>query len=262
MSDKLLYLHPHLKPAASALHGLSDDELLSLALDGELPAQDDSAWQCACGTADAHEVWQTNLLIGETLRAQATPARGTRSQSAWMAQLSAKLEAEAPHQSLSEPAPAVPAQSKSAKPTNLPAVAAPQTTVASNDRFWKLVAGGSVFTSVAALAFATSVTLRAPSSGVELAQAQPGQSLPIKSQSTQSSPALLVAATSGGADQTVAQVVQTNDGQAVILRDARMLEKMAQHRMLGSAGVHATNAFVRHAAFETTRCAPQSGAEC
>jgi negative regulator of sigma E activity len=214
---------------------LSPAELLSLMADGRLSAKDDAAWAKALQAPELLSQWQSNQLIGDLLRQHTPAARGTRAQSQWMTGLRDCLAQEPQHGAVVISAVVPVAAPAFASPPSDRHIQTKQTQPASNDRFWKLVAGASSVLGLGAIAVAIGFT-----------QNPPGQSAQTSSLKTQNRDA---------ADSQAVQFVTVGDGTGVMIRDARLMERMSQHRQFGGTGVHASTAFIRNATFEQVRCA-------
>jgi hypothetical protein len=233
---------PGFRPASASVQDLefarlSDAELLSLASDGELPADQHAAWARIGAQPQAADVWQSHLLIGQTLRAQRPRLRGEQGQSAWMDGLRVKLAAEAATSQPLAPAHAAPQNADLAS-------TAQQQKPAANDRFWKLVAGGSSMFAVAALSLSAVLLVQSPTAPApELAQVLPQSVLPAAQQPSNRAAPVLAQASGNEV------VLRNNQGQ-VMIQDKRLMERMMQHRQFGEVGVHGSSAFVRNATFE------------
>ncbi len=217
-----------LSDADIPVEDLSDAQLLSLVVDGELPLQAHAAWErVAAMPVGAHLDWLAHQQLSGHLRARSGTGRGRQSRDSWMGGLRERLRAEA--QPLGLTACDATDSNRSHAVDALPTVAVPARPA--NDSFWKMVAGVSAFSCVGALAFAFTVGLSGQGN-------------------------TMVASSSGGSSstqplQSVFQPVAVGD--AVMIRDAKMMERMAQHRQFGGTGVNASSGFVRHAAFESNR---------
>lgn len=223
-----------------------DFEPLSALMDGELPApQAHAAVQLACGDGGS-QCWHMYHLIGDVLRAQdlAACARGEP----WLAGLRKQL-AQPAQGALPAAAPAAPA----AQP------AAPRPAQAANDDVfpWKMAAGFASFAAVAAIGWNVLGGGMARDGGVQLASTgaattvvQAGGSAPTAARPA--TPLVAVAlpartAADGRADSRSDPLA----GPAVMLRDPRLDELLAEHRQAtGTSALSNASGFLRNATFE------------
>ncbi len=121
---------------------------------------------------------------------------------------------------------------------NMPTVVVGHNATAANDSRWKLVAGFASVAAVGAMAWAL--------------VAQPrGESALVAS----TSPA------TQAAGELVAQPVLVGGQSAVMLRDAAVMERLAQHRQLGHGMLHGNAGFLRNATFEVPQGTAPAGAQ-
>jgi len=194
-------------------------ELISALADGQLSGEDLALALSVCAVdADALGRWEAYHLIGEVLRAPGSmaPARDA----GFVSRLNARLVQEpaldaAQLGAVAEPAPRMPARDD-------PANRWPEAANDSSLR-WKLVAGFASLAAVAAIAWNAAGGLFSPA------------------------PQL--------ARQDVAQPVWVVSEHGTLVRDVRMQELLAAHKLFGgTSALQAPSGFLRNATFE----APQS----
>ncbi len=132
---------------------------------------------------------------------------------------------------------------------------------AANEGRWKVVAGVASVAAVGAMAFSLVNWQRA--AGPQLASAAPF------GQAAQRASASNVPNTSDGAsngvrlgDRSVAQAVLVGGEPGVMIRDARLMELMAQHKQLGGNALQGPTGFLRNATFNNQACPTSADGFC
>lgn len=199
-----------------------DFEQISALMDGGLrDAEAAQALQTACGEAGS-ERWQLYHLVGDVLRDRGLAACGH--DAGFVSRLSAELARE-------------PREPRAVVLAPQPADSEVPRREAANDALfrWKMVAGVASFAAVAALGWMVAGGAGLTTPDAELARAD----VPAQALSLAAAPTTYAASAAGP------------QGDAVMLRDARLDELLAAHRQAaGASALSNASGFLRNATFE------------
>lgn len=281
--------NPIADPSANPAHNPA--LALSLLADGQdwpEPGQPDAPSQresqqaglevALCGTS--LDDWAQTHIIGDALRASAKHAKQARKASRPRASHDAFVAAL--HEQLTSTSTASATFAASTAPATPPATAHPPRPAglapaptqpvaldnrpAANERRWQMVAGVATVAAAGSMAFAL---ISGQQAARELASVRaPAASTLPYSAAVAAAPmagntvALLAESRQGVQATTFAQEVLVGGAPAVMIRDARLMERMAQHKQLGGNALQAPSGFLRNATFTSAACGPAWGTTC